>query len=79
MTICLNNHVLVEPLPHNDFVEGSDKLEPMGTVLTIAEGITEVSVGDTVYFEEFLAKKFPTDEPDKFLWFIPVNEICGKK
>ena len=73
----LNNHILIDPLPRDEFL-GEGKLEPMGTVLAIAEGITDVSVGDTVYFEEFLAKKFPAED-DKFLWFIPVSEICGKK
>ena len=74
-----NKHLLVSPIPHEDFVEGNLKLEPMGTVLAVSEGEIEFKIGDVVYFEEYLAKKFPGDKPDTAVWFIKSEDCCGIK
>ena len=79
MIIPLKKHILVEPIHIDDFVAGREQLMPIGVVLAMAEGVTEVAIGDEVYFEKFLAKKFPGQLPDTEAWFVSVEDVCGKR
>jgi hypothetical protein len=71
----LNNYVQIEPQVREDFIATPDSTyNEVGTVISVADGITVLSRGDVVYFDSWLASKYPAGE-GKFYWLVPFNEI----
>ena len=86
----VNGHLIVEPLEHKTFF-GGDKAtyDEVGKVISLPpkkitswfEGVpiytTEVGVeiGDKVYFDSWLAAKFPTGEDDKYFWLVKWEDV----
>ena len=51
--------------------------EEIGLVLEAPEFAEEL-VGKHVYFDSWLAKKFPvTGQPDKFVWFVKYEDVVA--
>ena len=84
----MNGHILISPLEHKSYLP-TDKgtYEEIGVVIDAADGITEkrewngkeyppeLSKGDKVYFDSWLASKFPTGEGDEYFWLVPFKDV----
>lgn len=71
----LNNYVQIEPQTREDFISSADTTyNEVGIVLEVAEGVTRVTKGDTVYFDSWMAAKFPAGE-GKYYWLVPFENI----
>lgn len=77
----VNGHILIEPIVHDDFVmRTDDKYQEIGVVVAYDPEVThEISVGDKVYFDAWLAKKYPKagGKPDEFLWLVKWEHISA--
>lgn len=79
--IPLNNHVLIEPLEHEGFMaETKNTYDEIGIVVEPVMGLapndmlTSLSKGDKVYFDSWLASKYPKGD-NTFYWLIPFSSI----
>lgn len=79
----VNSHLIIEPIKHETFIaQDNATYEEIGVVISIAEGIhniatgtLEVQVGDKVYFDSWLAAKFPTGKDDEFFWLVKWEDV----
>lgn len=84
----VNGHILIEPEKHESFMaRQQDTYEEIGTVLAIApelclyEGgtgageIDTVAIGDKVYFDAWLAAKFPGEKDDEHYWLVKWEDV----
>lgn len=71
----LNNHLMIQPLETDSFMATQKTTyEEVGVVL---EGPEDIK-GCHVYFDSWLAKKFPvTGQPDKFIWFVKYEDVVA--
>lgn len=74
----INKHLQIEPVTSTDFVASQKGLyEEIGTVVAVGDGV-DIPVGSKVYFESWLAKKFPIPgETNKYHWFVPYDDIVA--
>ncbi len=74
----INNHLKIDPIVHDAFVASQKgQYEEIGVVLDVAEGVP-VPIGAKVYFDSWLAKKFPVlGEHDKYVWFVDYKDIVA--
>jgi hypothetical protein len=76
--ILINGYLKIEPVEQDSFM-ASDRTsyEEVGTVVSRDEYIcSNIPIGARVYFDSFMAKKYPVKgEFGKFQWFIHVNEV----
>jgi co-chaperonin GroES (HSP10) len=79
----INRHLLIEPMTHESFI-ASDKetYEEIGTVLSVDSYLTisdsfPVGVGDRVYFDSWLAVKYPKKDgkDGEFYWLVKWDDI----
>lgn len=69
----VNNHILIEPLKHDSFIPiDKGTYEEIGIVI---EGNEQVLKGDKVYFDGWLAAKYPTGKDDEFFWLVNWNDV----
>lgn len=72
----LNKYLKIEPLTHDSFIASQrDSFEEIGVVLSKDESIVDIPIGAKVYFDSFMAKKYPIVGTDKFQWFVHYDEI----
>ena len=82
----INNHLIIEPVPHESFISSTNgSFEEIGIVKALPEGNfgslkvdfrgDELEVGDKVYFDSWLAAKYPTGEGDKIFWLVNYDDI----
>lgn len=81
----VNNHILIEPIKHEEFIATQrETYEEIGVVISVSKGINWigdpqvaplVSVGDKVYFDAWLAAKFPSDDPEKPYWLVKWEDV----
>lgn len=76
----VNNHVLIEPVKHEEFIATQrDTYEEIGVVVAIPEkieSIVGVTVGDKVYFDSWLAAKYPKEGlTGEFYWLVKWEDI----
>lgn len=66
---------MIQPLETNSFIASErTTYQEVGTVL---EGPEEL-MGTLVYFDSWLAKKFPVKgETDKFVWFVEYKDLVA--
>jgi len=73
----VNGHLLIDPIKHEGFIATqSDTYEEVGIVKEIAKEISlssELQVGDKVYFDSWLAAKFPNGKD--FYWMVKWEDI----
>lgn len=77
METLLNKYLKVEPVDHEEFVVAMNgTYEEIGVVVAKDESITDIPLGAKVYFDSYIAKKYPIlGEVNKFQWFVPYSEI----
>ena len=77
MSKLLNKYLQVEPVSHETFMASQrETYDEVGTVIAVDESITDIPVGSKVYFDSFMAKKYPAPgEPEKIHWFVHYDEI----
>jgi hypothetical protein len=72
----LNKYLKIDPVKFDSFIS-SDKesYEAVGVVLAAADGV-DVPIGAKVWFDSFMAKKYPVVGQDgKYEWFIHIDEV----
>ena len=71
----INGHVQIEPEQHQDFIASmTPTYDEIGIVIAVADGIDGLYAGDKVYFDSWMASKFPAGE-GKHNWLIPYENI----
>lgn len=79
----VNGHVLIEPLVHDSFMAtAKETYEEIGVVVDVDkelewEDVTLPNKGDRVFFDSWLAAKYPrTDSKDgDFYWLVKWKDI----
>lgn len=70
-----NKHVEVKPLETQSIISSKDvSYEEKGTVMSIADDVTKVTVGVCAYFDSWQAAKF-TDSNGETRWLVPEEAI----
>lgn len=74
----INGYLRIEPLEHSTFMlSQKETFEEIGTVVA-RDDVTcsDIPLGSKVYFDSFMAKKYPkVGEEGKFEWYIHRDEI----
>lgn len=75
----INNHILISPQVHESFLSSSREMyEEIGIVTCLQEGVTyspAIKIGDKVFFDSYLASKYPTGKDDEFFWLVKFSDI----
>ena len=74
----INNHLIVEPVEHDRFISSTKgTYEEVGVVIAVPFESPKaiVQIGDKVYFDSWLAAKYPTGEGDKTFWLVNYEDI----
>lgn len=71
----VNGHLIIEPLVHESFITSSkETYDEVGIVLAFDNSVSmKVNVGYKVYFDSWLAAKFPKD--DTFFWLVKWEDV----
>lgn len=78
----INGHVLIEPLPQESFIASDREVyQEIGVVVDydgyIDGGMSKnstLSPGDKVYFDSWLAAKFPKNDKESY-WLVKYEDI----
>lgn len=71
----VNNHILIEPIKHESFISSQkDVYEEVGIVVTFANGLENVQVGMRVYFDSWLAARYPKNDKEDF-WLVRWEDV----
>lgn len=72
----INNHVLLEPIEHSEFVASLKGLyDEAGVVMAVADGV-DLPVGSIVYFDSWLIAKYPVPgDTSKQHWLVRYEDI----
>lgn len=87
----VNKHLLIKPVVHETFIASqTETYEEIGEVIAMADGINcvdmgmtgvtsmsqnYVNVGDKVYFDAWLAAKFPGEKEGEHYWLVKWEHI----
>lgn len=76
--IPLNSQIQIEPEEHKDFIASTQTTyEEIGTIVMLpymAPASTPLKVGMRVFFDSWMASKFPM-EGGKYYWYVPHENI----
>lgn len=69
---------MIQPLETDSFMaQQKTTYEEVGVVIDAPEFANEL-IGTHVYFDSWLAKKFPVKgETDKFVWFVEYDDLVA--
>lgn len=72
----INGHVQIRPLKHETFISsGNDQYEEIGEVISLNfASIEDIQVGDRVYFDSWMAAKYPDGNGD-YYWLVEYQHI----
>lgn len=71
----LNKYIKIEPIVYDSFVASQkESYEEIGIVLAKDETI-DIPIGAKVFFDSYMAKKYPIIGTDKYQWFVKEDEI----
>lgn len=71
----VNGHIVIEPVEHTAFIASStNTYEEIGTVIAVCDSVTKVSPGDKVYFDAWLAAKYPKS-PTEYYWLVKWEDV----
>lgn len=85
--IPVNSHLLIEPITHESFISnGQETFQEKGRVIDNGRSNVSGSIsttlrksfpekGDIVYFDAWLAGKYPTGEDGKFHWVVRWEDV----
>lgn len=74
----INGYLKIEPVEQDSFMASENtSYEEVGVVVARDENeCVDIPVGATVFFDSFMAKKYPVKgEFGRFQWFVHRNEI----
>ena len=72
----INGHLLIEPIVKTGFVvSAEDKYQEIGVVISIDPNLAHLNAGDKVYFDSWLAAKFPGEKEGEFYWLIKYEDV----
>lgn len=78
----VNSHLLIEPIKQKSFFGGSNYQE-VGKVLDVAWEIEDkVEVGDTIWFDSWMAAKYPkpnAESDEDFYWLVKWSDVRGRE
>jgi hypothetical protein len=80
MIIPINGHIIIEPLKYDSFIP-LDKgvYEEIGLVKAVPahteDGLFDNLVGKKVYFDSWLASKYPTGKGDEYFWLVKMEDV----
>lgn len=71
----INRHVEIAPVEVDSIISSQETTyEEKGVVVSIAQGVQLVSIGQTVYFDSYLTAKYE-DNQGKVRYLIPEDKI----
>jgi len=71
----INNHVQIEPCKQSTFM-ATDKVVYDEVGIVVASSVTLLNEGDRVYFDSWMASKFPKEgSTEEFYWLVPFENI----
>lgn len=72
-----NGYIKLETIEHKTFLQGESQIyEEIGTVIAKDKSISGLAIGDRVFFDSWMVKKYPIlGEEGKFHWLIPYDQI----
>jgi hypothetical protein len=75
----LNKHVKIEPVKQDTFLSsGRATYEEIGVVIECAADVpAPIPNGSLVYFDSWLAKKYPVKGTDDHVWFVLYDDIVA--
>lgn len=75
----VNGHLLIEPVKHEAFIESQNQTyDEIAVVKALADGVEGIPVGCKVYFDSFMAKKYPPlDQGGEDIWLLHKDEVVG--
>jgi hypothetical protein len=77
----INGHIIIEPLKHDSFIPlDKGSYEEIGVVKAVPEhnqknSLFDNLVGKKVYFDSWLASKYPTGKGDKYFWLVKMDDV----
>lgn len=73
----VNGHLIIEPVKHEAFIATQNETyQEIGVVVDAPVELEgDVKIGDKVYFDSWLAAKFPTEKEDEYLWLVKWEHI----
>lgn len=75
-----SEHLQIEPIKTDSFVQQqTDKFKEIGTVIKAGDSDKAAlyQPGVKVYFDSWLAKKFPAPNGTDFYWFLHVDDVVA--
>lgn len=80
----VNEHLLIEPIPHKTFLESEDGkgiyeeigiVVKIGNIPSLKKEYALLKAGDKVYFDAWEGAKYPTGEEGKFFWLVKWSDV----
>jgi hypothetical protein len=80
----VNGHLVIEPIIHEGWIQtAKESYEEIGVVVSVPEVFEEIAmeeapkVGDKVFFDSWLAAKYPKPggKEDEFFWLVSFNDV----
>lgn len=77
----VNGHLVIEPVVHEAFIASQrETYQEIGIVVAVASFPPTytgdiVHVGDKVYFDAWLAAKFPREKDGEFYWLVKCEDV----
>lgn len=73
----INGHIQVEPVVREGFMASQlEKYEEIGKVVAIDTALDgAIPIGSLVYFDSWLAAKFPKKVKGEFYWLVKYEDI----
>lgn len=72
----VNGHLIIEPVKQESFVvRDRETYEEVGIVKAIEDENHRVSIGDKVYFDSWLAARFPGEKDGEYFWLVRWEDV----
>lgn len=82
MIVPVNGHIVIEPVVHNSFIATQkEAYDEIGVVVAVPEIFDEIAasecpkIGQKVFFDSWLASKYPTGVGDNYFWLVRYDDI----
>lgn len=79
----VNGHIIIEPIEHSEFMASmKSQYDEIGVVISLGEMAalpTKIKAGDKVYFDSWLAKKYPKQggTAEEFVWLVKWEDVVA--